>query len=105
MQGPYYLIFWGDRGARDIVWAEFDSVAYGNCLGFLCEDTVATVVGQGWANVEPVLCAHVPRAAEGRLGVYLDCTSCRSQWRGIEVEVAKESFPGGGCRPCRRGAE
>jgi hypothetical protein len=88
------FVFRSEGWCDKIMWVEFDRITDDYCSRVFGKDTVAAVVVERWSHVKPVLGAIVPRAADGGFVVYLHRASGRPDWRGIEVEFAKEGVPG-----------
>ena len=59
------------------------------------EDPVASIVNQGWADVESLVASVLPRSAYGGLCVDEDPAPSRSHWCGVEVVGAKKVMPSG----------
>jgi hypothetical protein len=49
---------------------------------------------EGWADVEPILRAEIPRSAEGWFIVNLDTAPRWAHGCGIKVECSEQGFPG-----------
>jgi hypothetical protein len=57
------------------------------------EDPVATIVNQGWADIESLVASVLPRSAYRGFCVYEDTAPSRSHWCGVEVVGAEKVMP------------
>ena len=73
--------------------AEGDRIRYYYSLRGGADELVATVVLQGWANIESLNAPEVPRFAGGAFGVSNDAAAWWSHGCSLEVVWSIDTFP------------